>query len=170
MLTQMYVPIWHRQATMCWLLISKFILEVDTLCYCYVSPFERVYLTPLVGFPDSKVHEANMGPTWVLSAADGPQVGPMNRAIKVCIHSLHPCSVQEVRCLPYFSRQWCPPLWHGMEYGAHNPIIWPCAVESPNMLSWCLTPTECDVYSKHNATESRPYVINEILSSITVTS
>ena len=26
--------------------------------------------------PDSKVHGANMGPTWVLSAPDGPHVGP----------------------------------------------------------------------------------------------
>ena len=32
-------------------------------------------------FPDSKVHGANMGPTWVLSAPDGPHVGPMNFAI-----------------------------------------------------------------------------------------
>ena len=31
--------------------------------------------------PDSKVHGANMGPTWVLSAQDGPYVGPMNLAI-----------------------------------------------------------------------------------------
>ena len=29
-------------------------------------------------YPDSKVHGANMGPTWVLSAPDGPHVGPMN--------------------------------------------------------------------------------------------
>ena len=34
-------------------------------------------------FPDSKVHGANMGPTWVLSAPDGPHVGPMNLAIRV---------------------------------------------------------------------------------------
>ena len=34
-------------------------------------------------FLDNKVHEANMGPTWVLSAPDGPQVGPMNLAIRV---------------------------------------------------------------------------------------
>ena len=27
-------------------------------------------------FPDSKVHGANMGPTWVLLAPDGPHVGP----------------------------------------------------------------------------------------------
>ena len=34
-------------------------------------------------FPDGQVHEANMGPTWVLSAPDGPHVGPMNIVIKV---------------------------------------------------------------------------------------
>ena len=32
--------------------------------------------------PGSKVHGANMGPTWVLSAPDGPHVGPMNLAIR----------------------------------------------------------------------------------------
>ena len=31
--------------------------------------------------PDSKFHGANMGPTWVLSALDGPHVGPINLAI-----------------------------------------------------------------------------------------
>ena len=33
--------------------------------------------------PDYNVHGANMGPTWVLLAPDGPQVGPMNLAIRV---------------------------------------------------------------------------------------
>ena len=32
--------------------------------------------------PDSKVYGANIGPTWVLSAPDGPLVGPMNLAIR----------------------------------------------------------------------------------------
>ena len=32
--------------------------------------------------PDSKDHGANMGPTWVLSAPDGPHLGPMNLAIR----------------------------------------------------------------------------------------
>ena len=32
--------------------------------------------------PDIKVHGANMGPTWVLSAPDGPHVSPMNLAIR----------------------------------------------------------------------------------------
>ena len=31
---------------------------------------------------DSKVHGANMGPTWVLSAPDGPHVGPMSLTIR----------------------------------------------------------------------------------------
>ena len=35
--------------------------------------------------PDSKVHGANMGPTWVLSAPDGPHIGPMNLAIRANI-------------------------------------------------------------------------------------
>ena len=34
-------------------------------------------------YPDSWVHGANMGPTWVLLAPDGPHVGPMNLAIMV---------------------------------------------------------------------------------------
>ena len=38
---------------------------------------------PLDVFPDSKVHGANMGPTWVLSAPDGPHVDSMNIAIRV---------------------------------------------------------------------------------------
>ena len=32
--------------------------------------------------PDSQVHGANMAPVWVLSAPDGPHVGPMNLAIR----------------------------------------------------------------------------------------
>ena len=33
--------------------------------------------------PDSKIHGANMGPSWVLSAPDGPHVSPMNPTIRV---------------------------------------------------------------------------------------
>ena len=38
--------------------------------------------------PDSKVHGANMGPTWVLSAPDGSHVGPMNLVIRVALRIL----------------------------------------------------------------------------------
>ena len=43
------------------------------------------HLTALTGttiYPDSKIHGANMGPNWVLSAPDGPDVGPMNLVIR----------------------------------------------------------------------------------------
>ena len=44
-------------------------------------------------FPDSKVHGANMGPTWVLSAPDRPHGGPMNLVIRVSTlrSQLWPC-------------------------------------------------------------------------------
>ena len=35
-----------------------------------------------IHIPDIKVHGANMGPTWVLSAPDGPHIGPMNFDIR----------------------------------------------------------------------------------------
>ena len=37
--------------------------------------------------PDSKSHGTNMGPVWVLSAPDGPHVGPMNFVIWVHIRT-----------------------------------------------------------------------------------
>ena len=39
-------------------------------------------------YPDSKIHGANIGPTWVLSAPRGPHVDPMNLAIRVN-HLIH---------------------------------------------------------------------------------
>ena len=50
-------------------------------------------------YPDSKVHGANMGLTWVLSAPDGPHVGPMNLAIRVVIdfHKENICFFQFMR-------------------------------------------------------------------------
>ena len=63
-------------------------------------------------YPDNKVHGANMGPTWVLSAPDGPHVGPMNLAIR----GMLPCS----HCWGYYpgtlscSQVWATHLkfWH----------------------------------------------------------
>ena len=36
--------------------------------------------------PDSKIHGANMGPTWVLSAPGGSHVGPMSLVIRAGPH------------------------------------------------------------------------------------
>ena len=39
--------------------------------------------------PDNKVHGANMGPTWVLSAPDGPHVGPVNLVFRARAYHPH---------------------------------------------------------------------------------
>ena len=38
-------------------------------------------------YPDSKVHGANMGPSWCRQYPGGPHVGPMNFVIWVCMHT-----------------------------------------------------------------------------------
>ena len=43
----------------------------------------NIALVTTTMFLDSKVHGANMGPTWVLSAPDGPHIGSTNLAIGV---------------------------------------------------------------------------------------
>ena len=50
-------------------------------------------------YPDSKVHGANIGPTWVLSAPDGPHVGPMNLVIRVHMERRHRDSSVNLRCV-----------------------------------------------------------------------
>ena len=50
-----------------------------------VSRYQNYSKYFLVDFPDSKVHEANMGPIWGRQDPDGPYVGPMNFAIWVTI-------------------------------------------------------------------------------------
>ena len=54
---------------------------------CSILPYHIFYsilwyLIISIPLPDSKVHGANMGPTWVLSSPGGPHVGPMNLAIR----------------------------------------------------------------------------------------
>ena len=45
----------------------------------------------VLAIPKSKVHGANMGPTWVLSAPDGPHVGPMNLALRDVMSRILAC-------------------------------------------------------------------------------
>ena len=50
-------------------------------------PSQRASNRDSVAIPDSKVHGANIGPTWDLLAPDGPHVGPMNPAIRDAMKS-----------------------------------------------------------------------------------
>ena len=65
---------------------------------------------------DSKVHGANMGPTWVLSAPDGPHVGPMNLAIREVLSQTYAyCSRLGrwfVSCLSILFLTFSDILWH----------------------------------------------------------
>ena len=61
----------------------------DDQVVCVYVYFPKLYSSPestINDIPDSKVHGANMGPTWVLSAPDEPHVGPMNLAIRDILH------------------------------------------------------------------------------------
>ena len=56
--------------------VGMFGIMIDRYCAAVAGAFlDR-------GNPDSKVHGANMGPTWDLSARGGAHVGPMNLAIR----------------------------------------------------------------------------------------
>ena len=52
---------------------------------------QGIVATSYLADQDSKVHGANMGPTWVLLAPDGPHIGPMNLAIRGAYPSWPPC-------------------------------------------------------------------------------
>ena len=71
---------------------------------------------PFTYFPDSKVHGANMGPTWVLSAPDGPHVGPMNFAIRVITlgHALVDHKVKSKYGLCIDIGRVSEPVWMGL--------------------------------------------------------
>ena len=61
--------------------------DVDVLvsvsaCHDGPNRAEQQGLETFKRFPDSEVHGANVGPTWVPSTPDGPHVGPMNHAIR----------------------------------------------------------------------------------------
>ena len=48
----------------------------------FLPLFQNVFFNCRRICQDSRVHGANMGPTWVLSAPDEPHVSPMNLAIR----------------------------------------------------------------------------------------
>ena len=90
-------------------------------------------------YPDSKVHGASMGPTWVLSAPDGPHVGPMNFAIRVTVATNSPKFSHSgptfclTACLPQAVWQY-PSNQRGKS--CHNSLEWLLNLPWMNCLSW----------------------------------
>ena len=65
---------------------GKVVISVTRLeKYVQLCLGTKQIIPSILTFPDSKVHGANMGPIWVLSAPDGPHVGPMSLAVRVFI-------------------------------------------------------------------------------------
>ena len=56
--------------------------KFDTLTHWSQGDVALISKEQFSNFPNSKVHGGNIGPTWVLSAPDGPHVGPMVLAIR----------------------------------------------------------------------------------------
>ena len=75
----------HASPLNTFMINSNEVLHFSKKCIVCVKPTVAYqhYFTSGIVFPDGKVHGTNMGPTWVLSAPDGPHVGPMNLAIRV---------------------------------------------------------------------------------------
>ena len=77
-----------------------------------------------VNIPDSKVHGANMGPTWVLSAPDGSHVGPKNLAIGDITDGLPSPRASNAEIA---GMAWClhmPRCEFGCQISTLNPVQW----------------------------------------------
>ena len=85
-------------------------------------------------YPDSKFYGANMGPTWLLSAPDGPHVGPMNLAIREDTHRGFETSWdferkplirnRPIPLIPQFIRQ----TFHNAPFEIEHCGIWDCCI------------------------------------------
>ena len=64
-----------------WYMPSIFVDVISHSCANWTGGIALLYSRG--GYPDSKVHGAYMGPIWVMSAPDGPHLGPMNFTIRV---------------------------------------------------------------------------------------
>ena len=104
--------------------LIKHILKMLYSTEIYMSQITKCVLH---SNPDSKAHEANMGPTWVLSAPDGPNVG----RIYVGVQGMAEYYYQSI-CMPL---AWELPRkeWQN-GFHTENYCIWP--YESNTFFHW----------------------------------
>ena len=67
---------------MAWLCTMLWSHLGDTIYNTHASSRSGTVNQEHINTPDNKLHGANMGPTWVLSAPDGPHISPINLAIR----------------------------------------------------------------------------------------
>ena len=121
----------------------------------WTLPFfhQNKYIMSWFIFPDNSVHGVNMRSTWVLSAPDGPHVGPMNLAIGVPFLPLYtqvstwPCPsytvVPVTSCGIWYTGKSQPPRPDDVIKWKHFPRYWPFVrgihrlpVNSPHKDQW----------------------------------
>ena len=70
---------------------TEYYSEIQYISQCHTGRGYHIGISAIPTYPDSKVHGANMGPTWVLSAPCGHHAGP--RDIHQ-IRQIHQCSME----------------------------------------------------------------------------
>ena len=70
--------------------------------------------------PDSKVHGANMGPTWVLSSPGQPHVGPINLAIWASMITVASPGYQDISDHPQLD---CSTTFVGQQQGKERQAL-----------------------------------------------
>ena len=100
-----------RQTYFEWEVCLKLYMDDHAICNYPPSNFiDRIYR-------DSKVHGANMGPTWVLSAPDGSHVGPMILAIRVWTFDIQDIDFWTLWGYVPEGQQYSTGLWYRNRYG-----------------------------------------------------
>ena len=164
-------------------------LECKECIYCTTEMGTNSLLYP---HQDSKVHGANMRPTWGLLAPDGPNVGPMNLATRVvkaytklksksCCNKINSSRIRlhwgRVTHI-YVSKLTITVSDNGLSPDRHQAIIWsnagilligPLGITMNFQLKFIYYPLE-NVIWKMEAIMSRPQYVNSLAkksSSIT---
>ena len=119
------------------MMVTKILVSTST------RPKQPLLATNSEAIPDSKVHGANMGPTWVLSAPDGPHVGRINLVIRdhkwsVFLRYNHWTNNSRVTCTENGDVSWyqlCFSWWH-LRLSQRQPPVPPMPTE---LASWQLS-------------------------------
>ena len=129
------------------------LVQAQVWCRTGNNPLPDPMLTTI--YPDNKVHGANIRPTWVLSAPDGPHIGPMNLAIRVWPHMASLRHSELKRCLPIHQ-----------DINAHDGTIWhhTCWEIQNQLMAYCalVLILTCDFHCSSTVTHHWNVLINTL--------
>ena len=132
---------YHRSTRACYGFPQRF-LNDQLLTLKLVLNLERGVLNPN---PDSKVHGANMGHTWVLSAPDGPHVGPWTLLSGKLIRSERYSSLAKDVCQPVYQPFWSfSGRWPKMYFNIMIVTVLTHWKIQPSPPHWPMAARDCD--------------------------